>query len=165
MSFGVMQILADLQDDNSKGGSDNTIDSHFAGSLTHSDGFACALHGWAIMDCAHFTWLCSSVLTAHIGFTTRADNSHATPVRCICQMTNLQDDDSKGRNDDNSLHFCKGAPKGHAMLVLLQHRLVVLGISWVMRKEVVKDAQSEADYAHCQEHHPPTLNAKWTIPT
>ena len=59
-----MQILADLQDDNSNGGNDTTIDYLFPGLLTHSDGFACALHGWAIMDCAHFTWLCSSLLTA-----------------------------------------------------------------------------------------------------
>lgn len=80
-------------------------------------------------------------------------------------MTYLQDDDSKGGDDHDPLHLRQGASKGHAMLVLLQHRLVVLSIAGVVRKEVVEHPQHKADDAHGQEHHPPAVNAKWTVST
>ena len=76
----------------------------------------------------------------------------------------LQDDDGKRRNDNNLLHFRKSPFEGHVVLVLLQHRFVVLGIARVVGKEVVEDAQGKADHADCQEHHSPALNAKGSVP-
>lgn len=64
-------------------------------------------------------------------------------------MFYLQDDDGKGRNDNDLLHLSQSIPKGHAMLVLFQHRLVVLGVTWVMCKEVVQDTQTKADDPNC----------------
>ena len=34
-----------------------------------------------------------------------------------------------------------------------------------MGEEVVENAQDKADYAYCQEHHPPALDAKRAVPT
>jgi len=83
----------------------------------------------------------------------------------IIVIAHLQDDDSKRWDYYNSLHLGNGPPEGHAMLMLFQNWLVVLGVAWVMCKEVVEDAQGKADDSHCQEHHPPPLNAKGGVPT
>ena len=51
------------------------------------------------------------------------------------------------------------------MLVLFQHRPVVLSVAGVVCEEVVEDAQDKADDAHSEEDYPPAINAKWAIPT
>ena len=49
------------------------------------------------------------------------------------------------------------------MLVLLQHGLVVPSIAGVMGKEVIEDAQKEADNAHCEEDNAPAVDAKGPV--